>query len=97
MPCFDKANADFEGFHCCEKASAEVATPISAIPADLASAAISINGTPVVITLASSAEPKPGMTAVGSPGTSCAILLIEKKFQRNEKNIIPHIISVIIN
>jgi hypothetical protein len=36
-PCLS-VQAYFAGFHCCEKASADVATPISAIPAALASA-----------------------------------------------------------
>ena len=43
--------AYFAGFHCCEKASVEVATPTSAIPAALASAATSKKGSAVVITL----------------------------------------------
>jgi hypothetical protein len=45
------AKAYFAGFHCCEKASADDATPISAIPAALASADTNKKGTPVVITL----------------------------------------------
>ncbi len=43
--------AYFAGFHCWEKASAEVATPMSAIPEALASADTIKKGTPVVITL----------------------------------------------
>lgn len=50
-PCLSVAKAYFAGFHCCEKASGEVAMPISAIPAALASAATNKKGTPVVMAL----------------------------------------------
>ncbi|MNE41211.1 hypothetical protein D3C80_1352710 [compost metagenome] len=50
-PCASSENAYFAGFHCCEKTSAEVATPWSAKPAALASAATSKKGTPVTIGL----------------------------------------------
>ena len=53
-PCCSKEKAYLAGFHCCEKASAAVATPLSAIPAARASAATSKKGTAVVITLVSS-------------------------------------------
>ena len=49
-PDFVSENKYFDGFHCCEYASTEVATPISPNPAARASDAIKRNGTPVVIT-----------------------------------------------
>jgi hypothetical protein len=48
-PCLSVAKAYFAGFHCCEKASADVATPISRIPAALASAETNKKGTAVVL------------------------------------------------
>ena len=53
IPDFASEKTYFDGFHCWENASTEVATPMSPNAAARASEAISKKGTPVVITLES--------------------------------------------